>query len=69
MTETYQRRNLSIDQQLALKTAAAHLAEESSNTFAGETIDRFLHSSYDQFAQHATIPGPEHGPPKPPATC
>ena len=49
-------RDLLIDQQLALKTAAARLEREFEGTFGVETIERFLHSSYDQFAGRATIP-------------
>ncbi|MFD6358073.1 arsenate reductase ArsC [Nocardia tengchongensis] len=47
--------NLTIDQQLALKTAAARLHDEFADTFAVETIEKFLHSSYDQFASRATV--------------
>jgi arsenate reductase (thioredoxin) len=50
------RRELSIDQQLAIKTAAARLEREFDNTFGVDTIERFLHSSYDQFAGRATVP-------------
>ena len=46
---------LSIDTTLALRTAAARLAEEFTGTFGSETIERFLHSSYDQLAQHAAV--------------
>jgi arsenate reductase (thioredoxin) len=56
MTETYHLSDLSIDQQYALLAAARSLAREFSGVFSKETIDRFLHSSYDQFAAHATIP-------------
>lgn len=58
MTETqdYHRHDLSIDQQLALRSAATHLQREFDGVFGTETIDRFLHSSYDQFANHASIP-------------
>ncbi len=45
-----------IDQQLALRTAAAQLADEFSGTFGQETIHRFLISSYDQFASRARFP-------------
>ncbi len=55
MTETYHRGDLSIDQRLALKTAATYLAREFSEYFGVETIDRFLHSSYDQLAGPAVI--------------
>ena len=47
---------LTIDQQLALRTAAAQLAGEFSGTFGEETIQRFLLSSYDQFASRARFP-------------
>ena len=56
MTETYPQPNLSIDQKLALRMAAARLRTEFEGTFGKETIERFLHSSYDQFAADATIP-------------
>jgi protein-tyrosine-phosphatase len=45
-----------IDQRLALKTAATRHRAEFDGTFGAETIERFLHSSYDQFAAHSTIP-------------
>ena len=48
--------DLSIDQQLALRTAATRLRIEFDGTFGVETIERFLHSSYDQFAGRATVP-------------
>ena len=41
----------SIDTQLALRTAAARLADEFDGIFGAETIERFLHSSYDQLAR------------------
>jgi arsenate reductase len=50
------RRDLSIDQQLALKTAATRLHREFDGTFGVETIERFLPSSYDQFAGRASVP-------------
>jgi arsenate reductase len=56
MTQTFRRPDLSIDQQLALKTAATRLARDFRGTFGVETIDRFLNSSYDQFATRASIP-------------
>jgi arsenate reductase (thioredoxin) len=45
---------LTVDQQLALKSAAARLAEQFEGVFGPETIERFLTSSYDQFASRAT---------------
>ena len=55
MQVDYRRPDLSIDQQLALKTAATNLAREFDGTFGTETIDRFLHSSYDEFAGRAVV--------------
>ena len=46
---------LSIDTTLALRTAAARLTDEFTGTFGTETIERFLHSSYDQLAQQAAV--------------
>ena len=48
--------DLSIDQRLALKTAAAALQSDFGEMFGVETIERFLHLSYDQFASHASVP-------------
>jgi arsenate reductase len=52
----YQRDSLSIDQQLALRTAATRLGGEFAGIHGPETIERFLHSSYDQFATGSTVP-------------
>ncbi|MBF6297064.1 arsenate reductase ArsC [Nocardia amamiensis] len=49
------RNTLTIDQQVALKTAATRLQSEFADTFGVETIERFLYSSYDQFASRATV--------------
>jgi arsenate reductase len=48
--------DLSIDQRLALRTAATRLEREFGDHFGVETIERFLHTSYDQFASRATVP-------------
>jgi arsenate reductase (thioredoxin) len=48
--------DLSIDQQHALKTAATRLEREFDGSIGAETVDKFLHSSYDQLAGHATVP-------------
>jgi arsenate reductase (thioredoxin) len=47
-------RLLTVDQQLALKSAAVRLAEQFEGVFGTETVERFLTSSYDQFATRAT---------------
>lgn len=48
--------DLSIDQRLALKTAATRLESEFDGVYGVETIERFLQSSYDQFAGRASVP-------------
>jgi protein-tyrosine-phosphatase len=53
MTETH---DLSIDQQLAMSTAATRLQRDFDGIFGKETIQLFLTSSYDQFASRSTIP-------------
>lgn len=58
MTEspvTQYHRDLSIDQQLALRTVATRLEQRFDGTFGVETIERFLYSSYDQFAGRASV--------------
>ena len=56
MTHTHRRADIGLDQQVALRHAATRLASEYAGTFSAETIERFLHSSYDQFAGRATVP-------------
>jgi protein-tyrosine-phosphatase len=48
--------DLSLEQQLALRSAAANLRHEFDGVFGTETIERFLTSSYDQFASRARFP-------------
>jgi arsenate reductase (thioredoxin) len=55
MTQIYHRHDITLDQVVALKTAATRLGRDFDGTFNIETIDRFLHSSYDQFAGRATV--------------
>jgi arsenate reductase len=47
--------DITLDQQVALKSAATRLAKEFAGTFNQETIERFLNTSYDQFAGNATM--------------
>jgi arsenate reductase len=47
--------DLTIDQNLALKSAAARLAQEFDGVFGRETIELYLRSSYDQFATRASV--------------
>ena len=44
---------LTVDQRLSLSTAARHLAREFDGVFGEETIELFLATSYDQFADRA----------------
>jgi arsenate reductase (thioredoxin) len=55
MTQTYRRRDIARDQQVALKHAATRLGRDFVGTFGVETIERFLYSSYDQLAGRATV--------------
>lgn len=48
--------SLSIDQQLALRSAARRLSDEYTGVFATDTVERFLHGSYDTFATRSTLP-------------
>ena len=48
--------SLSLDQQLALRSAAANLRKEFDGVFGTETIELFLASSYEQIADHARLP-------------
>ena len=52
---TYPRSDITLDQQVALTTAATRLTRDFTGTFGVETIERFLHTSYDQFAGRATV--------------
>ncbi|WP_306369880.1 arsenate reductase ArsC [Nocardiopsis sp. CC223A] len=52
---THQRRQFTVDQQYALLVATRNLADEFTGVFNAETIERFLHTSYDQFAAKATV--------------
>ncbi|MFB2580629.1 arsenate reductase ArsC [Herbiconiux sp. P15] len=46
---------ITLDQEIALKTAATRLERQFEGTFNIETIQRFLLSSYDQFAGNAKV--------------
>jgi len=55
MTTTRDWSTLGLDESLALKTAAARLARDFDGVFGQETIERFLHTSFDQFAPNAAV--------------
>jgi protein-tyrosine-phosphatase len=47
--------SLNLDQRLALNQAAKNLRDHFTGTFSQETIELFLESSYDQFANRAKL--------------
>ncbi len=55
MNQTWVNPNLSAEHGVNLRGAATRLAAEFEGSFSAETIERFLHSSYDQFAGQATV--------------
>ena len=55
MTES-KHPDLTVDQGLALRQAADSLHAEFAAMFGTETIERFLYSSYHQFADQASVP-------------
>jgi arsenate reductase (thioredoxin) len=54
-TTPHQHGDIALDQKQALLTAATRLQRDFDGTFGVETIERFLHSSYDEFAGRATV--------------
>jgi arsenate reductase len=50
MTDSYIREDLPLESRMVLRAAAARLQQEFDGTFGTETIERFLYSSYDEFA-------------------
>lgn len=54
-TSQHTRESLHPDEKLALKQAASRLASDFTGLYGAETIELFLASSYDQFADRATV--------------
>lgn len=50
MTESYLRDDIPLEQAVVLRSSAALLQKQFDGQFGAETIERFLHSSYDEFA-------------------
>ncbi|CAN5193602.1 arsenate reductase ArsC [soil metagenome] len=46
---------MTLDQKLALNSAVARLADEFAGLFNTETVERFVHSSFDQVADKASV--------------
>jgi protein-tyrosine-phosphatase len=55
-TTAFHPDDLSIDQRSALRTAALRLRDEFAGVYGTDTIERFLYTSYDQFASRASVP-------------
>lgn len=51
----YTRTTIPLDQESALSAAAKRLASDFEGVYGIETIERFLRTSYDQLAEHATV--------------
>jgi arsenate reductase len=50
------RAQITLDQEAAVASSVTRLAREFEGTFGLETVERFLHSSYDELAATATVP-------------
>jgi protein-tyrosine-phosphatase len=55
MTSSFAHPGITLDQQVALATAATRLAREFDGTFGFETVERFLHASYDEFGTDVSV--------------
>ena len=55
LDDLYKRSDISLDQQLALRRSATRLAQEYDGIFGSETVERFLHTSYDEFGESSTV--------------
>jgi arsenate reductase len=51
MTDSHLRDDISLEHQLVLRSSSSLLQKEFEGTFGAETIERFLHSSYDDFGR------------------
>lgn len=47
--------DLGLEQRMALRNAASRLQKQFDGTFNEETIERFLYSSYNEFASRSTV--------------
>jgi arsenate reductase len=55
MTNDYLREDLPLETRMILRAAASRLSSEFDGVFGTETIERFLHSSYEDFAGRMTV--------------
>ncbi|RYB96042.1 arsenate reductase ArsC [Nocardioides glacieisoli] len=54
-TANASRTDITLDQRVALRSAATRLSGSFEGVFGAETIERFLTTSYQQFANRATV--------------
>jgi len=55
MTDNYIRDDITLEHQLVLRSSSMLLQKNFEGTFGQETIERFLYSSYDEFAGRVTV--------------
>jgi len=55
MTDNYIRDDIPLEHRVVLRSSAAFLQNEFHGDFGLETIERFMHSSYDEFAGRVTV--------------
>lgn len=55
MTDSFRRDDIPMEQQLVLRSTSLLLTKEFGGMFGAETIERFLISSYDEFAGRVTV--------------
>ncbi len=55
MTDGFRREDIPVEQQLVLQSTALLLTKEFGGMFGQETIERFLNSSYDEFAARVSV--------------
>ncbi len=55
MTDDYIRDDISLEHQLVLRSSSMLLQKEFAGMFGQETIERFLYTSYDEFAARVTV--------------
>jgi len=55
MTQDYIRDDIPLEHRIVLRSSAALLQSQYAEMFGQETIERFLHASYDEFAGRVTV--------------
>ena len=55
MSDNFRRDDISLEHQLILRSSSMLLQKDFEGTFSQETIERFLNSSYEEFAGRVTV--------------